>query len=139
MKIRIGAVATGSCFLMLFSTTCQADETCAEAQSHSMMVSCANADFKLIDKSLSDKFEQVLSKIPGKRNDSVDWPKMRRHLINGQKQWTIFRQEDCASLFVANGIGQIRVLEELSCLKRHTERRIEDLDKWLQRFRENGA
>ncbi len=102
------------------------------------MVSCASAELKLLDKLLSDKYEQVLSKIPRNKNELADWPEMRRHFINGQKQWTRFRQEDCASLFVANGIGQIRVLEDLSCFKRHNERRMEDLDKWLQWFQENG-
>jgi uncharacterized protein YecT (DUF1311 family) len=115
--------------LMLVSTYCLAD--CSNPQSTGAMVDCLRTDYKQSSNALERKYHAVLSIMPVQKNESMDWPEARRLFIKGQSEWSAFRENDCKSYFIANGIGQMRVIDELSCLHRHTLRRNEDLDKWL--------
>lgn len=118
--------------LLLISAPAHAEDECSNPQSHGTMVKCASNDQLKLEAVLNSKYNDVLNKLPIKKNLLADWPEVRKQFVQGQKGWLSFRKHDCAALFVANGLGQMRVLDELGCINDRTTKRINELNEWIK-------
>ena len=86
---------------------------------------CAVEDFKVADKKLNSLFQEQLRRLTSKEG--------KQYLQAAQRAWILFRDKDC--LYQAGprqGSGTIWTLEQYSCLKYHTDRRIEDIKRFVE-------
>jgi uncharacterized protein YecT (DUF1311 family) len=86
---------------------------------------CAVEHFKDADNELNALFLEKMKTLTTKEG--------KQYLQSAQRAWISFRDKDC--LYQAGpkeGSGSIWALEQYSCLKYHTDRRIQDIKRYLE-------
>jgi len=111
----------------------QSPDPCATQANTIEINECLTQRLKDRDKTLNAEYQSLLRRLKPSDtfDDKTDYPRARRHLIDSQRAWITFRDNDCQGRFVLYELGTIRVAVVLSCQIEHTERRTRDLRAWM--------
>ena len=63
--------------------------------------------------------------------DGVDYQSVKRQLVDAQRAWISFSKNDCSGRYELYAGGTIRGAVYASCMIAHTERRTNDLRRWM--------
>lgn len=92
---------------------------------------CLAATHAARDKALNAAYQDLLKRLaPADRFDTTDYPRARKHLMDSQRAWITFRDNDCKGRLVLYETGTIRGAVYAGCLIEHTEQRTRALQAW---------
>jgi len=109
--------------LLLLTSTSVFVEDCSNSKTQTDYNDCENAEYSKLDKTLNHKYQQILAKTQGQQ---------KKLLIQAQREWIRFRDNDCEFQTYATAMGSIHPMMMAICLQAKTESRIDDLNKMLQ-------
>ena len=114
------------------SALAQTSDPCTTQSNTIEINECLTQRLKDRDKTLNAEYQSLLRRLkPSDTFDQIDYPRARRHLIDSQRAWITFRDNDCQGRFVLYELGTIRAAVALTCQIEHTERRTRDLRAWM--------
>ena len=129
--MRAGAALV--CFLVAASMPfiAKAADPCANAISTIQINKCLETRHAARDKALNAAYQDLLKRlVPTDRLDKTDFPRARKHLVDAQRVWITFRDEDCKGRLVIYEAGTIRNAVYMLCQIEHTEQRTLALRAW---------
>jgi uncharacterized protein YecT (DUF1311 family) len=92
---------------------------------------CAESQLATKDKALNVAYEKLLKSLtPSNKEDSTDYKAVKTKLIQAQRDWIKFRDNDCAAKYDLHASGTIRGLVSVNCKMAHTDQRIKQLETW---------
>jgi uncharacterized protein YecT (DUF1311 family) len=128
--LRAGIALTGM-LTMALSVAAQPADPCATQANTIEINQCLSATHAARDKALNAAYQDLLKRLaPADRFDTTDYPRARKHLIDSQRAWITFRDNDCKGRLVLYETGTIRGAVYAGCLIEHTEQRTRALQAW---------
>lgn len=127
MKLSLWLVTVGSIALPLtcvsISSSMAQEVNCANAMTQQARNLCARQEFEASEQKLNQTYQQLLSRLRGKP---------RTLLANAQQAWIEYREANCAYKYDGYTAGAIASMMYSNCLRQATERRIKDLESYVQ-------
>jgi uncharacterized protein YecT (DUF1311 family) len=110
----------------------KAADPCASQANTIEINQCLGKQLEARDKSLNAAYRALLQRLDeSDPSDGVDYPRARRLLVEAQRAWISFRDNDCRGRVVLYERGTIRWEIYTECLIAHTERRTNELKSWM--------
>ena len=91
---------------------------------------CASQEQKRFEIKLNQVYQGVLKELEQPDTESENYSDMKRTLLAAQRAWVKFRQADCDSIYSRNASGTIRNVMYISCMQKHAEERIKQLEAY---------
>jgi uncharacterized protein YecT (DUF1311 family) len=93
---------------------------------------CLSNQLQARDRSLNAAYKALLQRLDeSDPSDGVDYQQARRLLVEAQRAWLSFRDNDCRGRVVLYARGSVRWEIYTECLIAHTERRTNELKGWM--------
>jgi len=109
----------------------QAADPCATQANTLEINECLAVTLAARDKALNAAYQDLLKRLnPADRFDTTDYPRARKLLLDAQRAWISFRDNDCQGRVVLYETGTIRGAVYTGCLIAHTEQRTRALQNW---------
>lgn len=119
--------------LLALTTGAASALDCAEAITTPEINECAAIEQQAVEKRLNAAYRKVLAYLdsaePAIADDAA---RARARLVEAQRAWIRFREADCDALYELNASGTIRTVLWIGCMQSHAERRIEQLDDFME-------
>lgn len=97
------------------------------------MNECAKRTLAEKDKALNAAYRKLLDSLKSDgTDDTIDFKEARRQLVEAQRAWIRFRDNDCSAMLTVSMNGTIRGVVYLGCLQARTEQRTRELENWLR-------
>lgn len=110
----------------------QSADPCATQANTIEINQCLSNQLEARDKSLNVAYKALLRRLDDSdRSDGIDYARARRLLVEAQRAWISFRDNDCSGRTVLYQRGSIRWEVYTECLIAHTERRTNELKRWM--------
>lgn len=122
LLVTVGAIALPLTCISISSSMAQ-EVDCANARTQQAMNLCARQGFEASDTRLNQTYQQLLSRLRGEP---------RRLLATAQQAWVGYRNATCAYKYDGYSAGTIASTMYSNCLRQVTERRIKDLEGYVQ-------
>jgi uncharacterized protein YecT (DUF1311 family) len=103
------------------------DVNCDNAMTTHDINLCADAELQKVEKNLNVVYQRVMAAL-AKAED----PTVRTQLLEAQRAWVKFREADCDAVYSHHQGGTMRTVMHIGCMQQHAERRIADLEEFLQ-------
>lgn len=119
--------------VMLVSITAwsQGADPCGTARNTIEINECAKRTLAQRDKELNAAYQNLVKSLASSdSSDVTNYDEVKENLLNGQRHWMHFRDNDCRAKYLLNVSGTIRDAVHLSCLIEHTEQRTRQLLDW---------
>jgi uncharacterized protein YecT (DUF1311 family) len=130
------ALRTLAFITLALSTTAgvaQSKDPCATQQNTMEINECGKLTLAKEDKKLTLAYQKLLKTfVPVDKIDNTDYQEAKRLLIEAQRSWIKFRDNDCNGQFILNANGTIRGAVYYGCLIERTEQRTKELLKWTE-------
>jgi uncharacterized protein YecT (DUF1311 family) len=111
----------------------QKPDPCATQATTIEINECARLTLDQKDKALNAAYQGLLSHLaPDSTDDTVRYTDVKRQLIEAQRHWLAFRDNDCKARYTLYEAGTIRNVVYLGCLVEHTELRTKQLLVWAE-------
>ncbi|MFC5458484.1 lysozyme inhibitor LprI family protein [Massilia niabensis] len=93
---------------------------------------CASKEKDKVEAKLNSTYQRIMKSLsrPDPDTDSEQRSRMKKSLISAQRAWVTFREADCDAVYEKHADGTIRNLMYISCLQRHAEKRVKDLESF---------
>jgi uncharacterized protein YecT (DUF1311 family) len=120
-------------FTLLATTPAFAEEAdpCATQRNTLEINECAAGKLAMKDKELNAAYDKLLKSLaPKYKEDATDYTAIKEKLVEAQRDWIKFRDNDCDARYRLNAGGTIRGLVALNCKIEHTELRTKQLRRW---------
>ena len=106
------------------SEPCKSDDPASIQQ-------CITADLAAKDKQLNTAYQKVLQGLtPQIKDNPIDYAAVKRLLVEGQRAWIRFRDNDCNALAPLIASGTSRMVAVVECKIQRTEQRTKELKSW---------
>jgi uncharacterized protein YecT (DUF1311 family) len=93
---------------------------------------CLGNQLEAGDKALNAAYASLLKRLDASDPaDGVDYQAVRRQLVDAQRAWISFSKNDCNGRYELYASGTIRGAVYAGCMIAHTERRTNDLRRWM--------
>ena len=93
---------------------------------------CLGNRLEARDKALNAAYGSLLKRLDASDpTDGVDYQAIKRQLVDAQRAWINFSQNDCNGRYELYARGTIRGAVYAGCMIAHTERRTNDLRRWM--------
>jgi uncharacterized protein YecT (DUF1311 family) len=93
---------------------------------------CLGNRLEARDKALNAAYGALLKRLDASHPaDGVDYQSVKRQLVDAQRAWISFSKNDCSGRYELYAGGTIRAAVYASCMIAHTERRTNDLRRWM--------
>ncbi len=93
---------------------------------------CLGNRLEARDKALNAAYGALLKRLDASDpTDGVDYQSIKRQLVDAQRAWINFSQNDCNGRYALYAGGTIRGAVYAGCMIAHTERRTNDLRRWM--------
>jgi uncharacterized protein YecT (DUF1311 family) len=93
---------------------------------------CLGNRLEARDKALNAAYGALLKRLDASDpTDGVDYQAIKRQLVDAQRAWINFSQNDCNARYELYAGGTIRGAVYAGCMIAHTERRTNDLRRWM--------
>ena len=122
-------------FLMVaaINVSAQTSDPCATQRNTIEMNECGKLTLAQKDKELNVAYQKVLKGLaPTDKADTTNYAETKKLLIEAQRNWLKFRDNDCKGQLTLNESGTIRGVIYFGCLIERTEQRTKELLKWAQ-------
>lgn len=96
---------------------------CNNALTTVEMNECASIDQKVVEAKLNATYQATLKSLDERKATNV-----RKKLVQAQRAWVRFRENDCAAVYALHADGTIRTLLWIGCMQSRTEQRIRELE-----------
>jgi uncharacterized protein YecT (DUF1311 family) len=119
--------------LLLFSaaTFASAQDSCDKAYSTPDVNLCARKDLDRAEIALNKTYQSVLAELLTESKNNPDAGEARKRLINAQREWVQFREDDCQAIFTLWRSGTVRTLQYLTCMQNHAEQRTREFGNYV--------
>lgn len=118
----------------------QTADPCASQANTLEINECLAATLAARDKALNAAYQDLLKRLnPADRFDTTDYPRARKLLVDAQRAWISFRDNDCKGRVVLYETGSIRGAVYTGCLIAHTEQRTRALQNWTAASSERSS
>lgn len=114
-----------ACLLAVPAGALAAEPDCKDAITTPAMNACAWAGQQQVEARLNAVYRKTLQQL---EDEGPPRAAARKKLIVAQRAWIKFRDADCDAVDAKWAGGTIHTLMHIGCLRRHAERRIEDLE-----------
>jgi uncharacterized protein YecT (DUF1311 family) len=126
-------VAIAIIFSLPATTSFAAIADPCKADDLSSVQSCATAELARADKALNSAYQKVLRDLtPPSVGDPKDLASSKAMLIEAQRAWVKFRDNDCNAIAPLIGSGTARLQAVTGCKIQRTEQRTKELNTWWQ-------
>jgi uncharacterized protein YecT (DUF1311 family) len=122
-------------FVPIAAASAAAEEAgpCAKQRNTIEINECAAGKLAAKDKELNAAYDKLLKSLaPKYKEDTTDYAAIKEKLVEAQRDWIKFRDNDCDAKYRLNAGGTIRGLVSLSCKIEHTALRTKQLRRWGQ-------
>ena len=93
---------------------------------------CLGNRLEARDKALNAAYGALLKRLDASDPaDGVDYQAIKRQLVEAQRAWISFSKNDCDARYELYAGGTIRGAVYTGCMIAHTERRTNDLKRWM--------
>jgi uncharacterized protein YecT (DUF1311 family) len=93
---------------------------------------CLGNRLEARDKALNAAYGALLKRIDASDpTDGLDYQAVKRQLVEAQRAWISFSKNDCQARYDLYANGSIRGAVYTGCMIAHTERRTQDLSRWM--------
>jgi uncharacterized protein YecT (DUF1311 family) len=93
---------------------------------------CLGNRLEARDKALNAAYSALLKRLDASdQADGVDYQAVKRQLVDAQRAWISFIKNDCSARYELYAGGTIRGAVYAGCMIAHTERRTNDLRRWM--------
>ncbi len=114
--------------------TVPAPTPCAAPTTTIEMNNCAQKAYEKKDNELNVAYQALMKSLtPAKPIGMINYPEVRRQLVNAQQDWIRFRDNDCDAKYKLRQDGTIRTIVYLTCKMEHTDLRTKQLKNWAGR------
>lgn len=107
-------------------------DPCATVRNTIEINACANQSFKATEAELNAMYKKVLDSLSAPNLKSEQALEMKRLLVQAQRAWVSYRENDCKAWWTLHQDGTSRTAEHLGCLESRAKQRIEQLRQWAQ-------
>jgi uncharacterized protein YecT (DUF1311 family) len=108
-----------------------AADPCATQANTMEINACGKLTLVKKDKELNAAYQNLMKRLtPDGKGDDTDYAAVRKHLVEAQRNWIKFRDDDCQGMLAFYESGTIRGAVYLSCLTNRTEQRTKELLSW---------
>lgn len=134
----VPARSLAAALLVLPATALAAEpppDACANATTTLELNACAQQTLARRDRELDDAYRALLRTLADPAATGADdgaRADARRLLVEAQRQWLRFRDQDCRGRVRLHDTGSMRGLVYLGCLLAHTEQRTAHLRGWVE-------
>jgi uncharacterized protein YecT (DUF1311 family) len=131
--MKLTAIFFSSALLATASAFAESADPCATQRNTIEINECAAAKLAAKDKELNAAYDMLLKSLaPKHKEDTTDYAAIKEKLVEAQRDWIKFRDNDCDARYRLNAGGTIRGLVSLNCKIEHTELRTKQLRRWSQ-------
>jgi uncharacterized protein YecT (DUF1311 family) len=131
MKIIPAAIAALTLTTAIHVQSAPTPNICAAPTTTIDLNNCAQKNLDKKDKELNVVYQALMKTLtPSKPIGMINYPEVRRQLVNAQQDWIRFRDNDCDAKYRLRQDGTIRTIVYLGCKTEHTELRIKQLQNW---------
>jgi uncharacterized protein YecT (DUF1311 family) len=120
--------------LITFAATsvfAQAADPCVTQSNTLEINACGKLTLAKKDKELNAAYQKLMKRLtPDGKGDDTDYAVVKKHLIDAQRSWIKFRDDDCQGMLALYASGTIRGSVYLGCLTDRTEQRTKELLSW---------
>lgn len=110
-------------------------DPCVTAVTTPEVNQCLGNRLEVRDKALNAAYRALLkrhdSSDPAGLPDGYDYQAIKRQLVDAQRAWISFTENDCSGRFDLYAGGTIRQSVYIGCKIAHTERCTNDLRRWM--------
>lgn len=96
------------------------------------MSTCAEANYRASAEKLEQTQAALLKQMPAKDEDGIPYPAVRKQMKKAQHAWEDFVDADCKAVAIYNRGSALRGIEYFSCMRVHTDQRINDLSRFVR-------
>lgn len=128
-KFQLGLVIIALCGAT-GALAAESADPCAAAVTTIEINDCLNQQFHATDRELTRVYQELLKRIAGSDPQHVDRSTVQRRLEEAQRNWVMFRRQDCEGMYKLFEGGSIRNARFHSCMIDRTEKRIAELKDW---------
>ena len=122
-----------SILLLPLATSAQPENPCQTQRNTLEINECARITLAEKDKALNAAYQKLLkSLVADDKADTTDYVAVRRQLLEAQRAWITYRDNDCRAKYTLHETGTIRGAVFLSCLIERTEQRTRELGRWVE-------
>ncbi|WP_157953017.1 lysozyme inhibitor LprI family protein [Limnobaculum parvum] len=115
----------------VFSLNVYAELDCNNAMNTLEINACAEQEQQKVEQKLNQTYKAVMQMMSQPDLPGMSFAAVKKDLLESQRAWITFRKKDCDALYDFYIDGSIRNVVYISCMKKHAERRIDDLDRYL--------
>lgn len=122
-------------FAVLATAPAFAEEAdpCATQRNTIEVNECAAGKLAAKDKELNAAYDKLMKSLaPKYKEDTTDYAAIKEKLVEAQRDWIKFRDNDCDAKYRLNASGTVRGLVAINCKIEHTELRTKQLKRWSQ-------
>jgi uncharacterized protein YecT (DUF1311 family) len=105
----------------------QAADSCKTQKNTIEINDCAQQTLARKDKELNAAYQALVKALA-----STDYEGTKKLLLQAQRAWVQFRDNDCNAKYTFYAGGTIRDIAALSCKIEHTEQRTKQLKDWIK-------
>lgn len=103
---------------------------CKKALSTGEIEECVALEQGKAELKLNKTYQRVLKLVGEVSAEDGEAPGAKKSLVAAQRAWVKFRDADCEATYTFHQGGQIRGVMYLSCMQRHAENRVKDLETY---------
>ena len=114
-----------ACFSQpVFAVDCSVASTTLEVNE------CASIGQQKMEAKLNTTYQRIMKLLDKQSADDPNAKASKTALIEAQRAWIKFREADCNAVYQYYIDGTIRTVMSISCMSKHAERRIKDLEEY---------
>ena len=106
------------------------DTACEAPEMTATVIRCEDLKLKTAEHALNAAYRSLTAELQ-QRGSEAHEREARALLVQAQRNWVAFREQDCRAMVAARGEGTLRPWYYLNCMRTHAELRT----KQLQTFR----
>ena len=117
-------------YLLPLTVFAQPEDPCVTQRNTIEINACGQKQFDQSDNSLNQVYQSLLKKFSDKDKPDSRNSVIKQYLVNAQRAWVTFRENDCKAIYTYNEGGTIRTIAYLSCMTQHAAQRTKDLKEF---------
>lgn len=114
-----------------FAAPAQNENPCQTQRNTIEINECAKLTLAEKDKALNAAYQKLLKSLVAEdKADKTNYADVRKQLLEAQRSWISYRDNDCKAKYTLYETGTIRGAVYWSCMIERTEQRTSELEQW---------
>ncbi len=117
--------------LLPFFASAQNQNPCQTQRNTIEINDCAKLTLAEKDKALNAAYQKLLGSLVAEdKTDKANYADVRKQLVEAQRAWISYRDNDCKAKYTLYEMGTIRGAVYWGCMIERTEQRTSELQRW---------